>query len=108
MIVSFNSKDVHDCCCDFEIAEANLGSINARALVTILADIEALENAGELLDFFGEDSAYTANEILCVVIGSEYDVKLAAVGNRFVQDEEHRTDWGSVTRLKVVEILKCQ
>lgn len=104
--ISFQDQALHDSCVDLQRAEQLLGSVHADALVTFISDAMAFENAGELIDFLGDDARITANDSLSVAIGSDYRATLVAVGRRFDRDTGRRIVWASVTRLKLVEISR--
>lgn len=104
MIISFETHDLHDCCCRIESAEEKFGSIHAQALATLIADAEAFESAAELIDFLGPDANLNQDDSLSVAIGSDYQAKFVAAGVRFARSDEGRVIWSSVQRLKLVEI----
>jgi hypothetical protein len=89
------------------MAEQRFGSAHAQALVSLIADAEAFQNANELIEFFGSEARVAENDLISLAIGSEYRVGFIAAGVRFVRDADGRVDWTSVQRLKVVDLSRC-
>lgn len=89
------------------MAEQQLGSAHAQALVSLIADAEAFENANELIEFFGSEAHVAADDTISLAIGPNYRVEFVAVGIRFVRDPDGRVDWASVQRLKVLDLSRC-
>jgi hypothetical protein len=106
LIISFDTRELRECCSRLEIAEQRLGSAHAQALVSLIADAEAFENANELIEFFEPEANVTENDLVSIAIGSDYYVAFVAVGVRFVRDANDRMDWTSVQRLKVVDLSR--
>jgi hypothetical protein len=48
--VSFHDPLLHDICIDLDRAERHYGRVEAEALVTLISDAHALENAEQLID----------------------------------------------------------
>lgn len=88
-------------------AEAALGTMNAKALVTMIADIEAQENGGELLEFFGETANLSIDDTIKIAVGADCSATFAATASRFQKDVNGRVVWPSVTRMKVTSIEGC-
>jgi hypothetical protein len=106
LIISFDTRDLLECCSSLEIAERQLGSAHAQALVSLIADAEAFENAKELIAFFGSEAHVADNDLISLEIGSDYRVEFEAAGFRFFRDVDCRIDWKSVQRLKVVNLSR--
>jgi hypothetical protein len=107
LIISFDTRDLLECCSSLEVAEQRLGSAHAQALVSLIADAEAFENAGELIQFFGSQAHVAENDSISLAIGSHYRMEFVAAGIRFVRDAADKIDWTSVRRLKLVELSRC-
>jgi hypothetical protein len=56
LIVSFGSSELLAYCSRLDAAEELLGSAYAQVLLTLIADIEAHDDAAELIAFFGESA----------------------------------------------------
>ncbi len=104
MIVSFQTKQLHDCCYVASVAEAQMGSAHGEALRTLIADAEAFETAEELIELRTPDASVDVDDSLYVRIGAEWHARFVAVGQEFSRDEEGRTVWSSVRRLKLVAL----
>jgi hypothetical protein len=107
LIISFDTRELLECCSNLEVAEQRLGSAHAQALVSLIADAEAFENAGELITFFGSEAHVAENDSILVAIGSHYRMEFVAVGIRFVRDADGKIDWTSVRRVKLVDLSRC-
>jgi len=88
-------------------AEVALGTVNAKALVSIIADIEAHQNAEEMLDFMDGIVQVKGNDTLEISLGSNYYVVLVPVGIRFQRGNDGQVIWHTVERLKVTAIGEC-
>ena len=106
IIISFDSKSLHDSCVTLAAAEDLLGSTHASALISLISDVEAFENAAELIDFLGNQVKVCSDDSLFVVIGSDYRAKLVVAGTRFARDIDGRVIWATVARLKLVDISR--
>lgn len=104
--VSFQDPLLHDICTDLDRAENQYGRVEAQALVTLISDAHALENAQELIDLHAGEIFVLEDDILQVVISADYRAALVAVGTRFSRSEDGRVRWDSVTRLKLVEVSR--
>lgn len=104
MIVSFQTEELHDCCCYAGVAEEVLGSAHAQALVTLIADAEAVETADELLALRDPFASVDVDDSLLADVGAEYRARFVAIGQEVSQNEEGKVDWSSVRRLKLVAL----
>lgn len=104
MIVSFQERDLHDCSYVAAFAEEKLGRFLAQALATLIADAEAAETAEELMELRSPSSFIDSDDSLLVPIGAECRARFVAVGQEFGRDEEGRTVWSSVRRLKLMAL----
>lgn len=106
MIVSFETRDLLECCSSIEKAERLLGAPDAQLLVAVLADIEAFDSAGELINFFGNDASLAGDDSLSLPIGPNYRAAFLAVGARLSRLEDGSLDWTRVQRLKLLKISR--
>lgn len=104
--VSFHDALLHDICTDLDRAEKHYGRVEAQALVTLISEAQALENAQELIDLHDGDIFVLEDDSLCVVISADYGAAFVAVGTRFGRSDDGRIQWDSVTRLKLVEVSR--
>lgn len=107
MIVSFGTAHLKEMCLVLSEAEVALGTVNAKALVSIIADIEAHENAEEMLDFMDGTVQVKDDDTLEIVFGSNYCAHLVPVGMRFQRSDSGQIIWSTVERLKVTAIGEC-
>lgn len=88
-------------------AEVALGTVSAKALVSIIADIEAHENAEEMIDFMDGIVQAQGNDTLEISLGSKLCAFLVPVGTRFQRGNSGQVIWSTVERLKVTAIGEC-
>lgn len=88
-------------------AEVALGTVNAKALVSIIADIEAHENAEDMLDFMGDMVQERGDQMLEISLGGNFCALLVPVGTRFGRNVNGQVIWSTVERLKVTAIGEC-
>lgn len=104
--VSFHDPFLHDICTDLDRAEGQYGRVEAQALVTLISDAHALENAEQLIDLHVGELFVLEDDSLRVDLSADYRAALVAVGTRFTRSDDGRIRWDSVTRLKLVEVLR--
>ena len=104
--ISFANDSLHDVCVDLERAELRFGTVSAGALTSFIADAESLENAAELIDFYGDEIEISGDDSLIVSIGSQYRATLVVVGKMFKRDKDGRVVWKTATRLKLVDVSR--
>ena len=75
--------------------------------MSIIADIEAHENAEEMLDLMDGTVQVKGDDTLEIVFGSNYCAHLVPVGMRFQRSVNGQIIWSSVERLKVTAIGEC-
>lgn len=107
MIVSFGTARLKEICLVLSEAELALGTVNAMALVSVIADIEAHENAEEMMDYMDGLVRANENETLEIAFGNNYCAQLIPVGTRFQRGDDGQIIWSSVERLKVTAIGEC-
>lgn len=104
MIISFETQELQRVCCHIDVAESDLGPGHAGALMTALADIEALATAAEVLEFWAGDAELHSNDSLSITVGPVYVATFVPVGARIARDAHGEVDWTSVTRLKLLTL----
>lgn len=105
--MSFETSRLKALCLVSHEAEAELGDVNAKELVMMLADIEAQGNGQELLDFMGDFAQVKDCDRLEVSFGRGCCALFAAVGKLFQRDAEGNVTWSTVRRLKLLSVEKC-
>lgn len=108
MIISFASRYLRKVCCNIEFAECELGNLYAQALIAVIADAEAFDNAGEIVAFYEQDAHVSDDDSLRLALGSNQTAVFVAVGAKFDRDQSGRVVWASVQRLKLVEVSGCK
>ena len=104
--VSFHDPMLHDICTDLDRAERQYGRVEAQALVTLISDAHALENAEQLIDLHAGEIFVLEDDSLRVDLSADYRAALVVVGTRFRRSDDGRIRWDSVTRLKRVEVSR--
>nr|WP_325262603.1 hypothetical protein [uncultured Rhizobium sp.] len=99
MKISFETDELRDCCCKFDRGQELLGVHVAKALFTMIADAEALDNAADWHDFLVYDLITSGPEAFHVGVGNEYIAVFVPVGKKFAISDNGQTDWSSVTRV---------
>ncbi len=103
LIVSYQSQADRALALDSAVAADRLGEPAAAWLHAMLAEVEAATDAAELLSLYG-GSARVEDERLVVEVASGLAASFAAIGGRGVAGSDVKIDWGSVRRLKLVEV----
>ena len=106
MIISFNTRELRDCCASLEKAEAVVGSAHAQELISVLSDAEAADTAAEFIEFYAPSVAVDGDSIL-LPIGTRYRLSFAAIGVALVRDDRAGLEWSAVRRLKVMDLSPC-
>jgi hypothetical protein len=82
--------------------------MHAQELISVIADMEALENAEDLLEFFNGRLRIAEDDQICLQLGTYYQMTFIAVGRKFTKNVQGRVAWSSVTRLKLLDIREGQ
>lgn len=104
VIISFDTDDLKRCCCEYAVAEAAYGPLNARALFTAIADAEAMTTAEEWIEFSGPEVEILESCSLMLSFGTDLSARLIPVGTHFEREDDGSVKWQTVQRLKVVHI----
>ncbi|MBA4789212.1 MAG: hypothetical protein H2042_05895 [Rhizobiales bacterium] len=102
--ISFDTTELKKRCCEYAVAETVYGALNARALLTALADAEAMENAADWIKFLGEEVAVQEDCSLMLAFGSDSFARLIPVGTKFEKEDDGTVKWQTVRYLKLVQI----
>ncbi|MGU3476888.1 hypothetical protein [Methylobacterium sp. D48H] len=104
MIVSFETAALRTLCATQDAAERELGLADARSLLTILSDIEALDTANEFLELAVDDARVSASDEIEVTVGPERHAVLVPVGSRYLKHPDGSPDWSTVKYLKLTAL----
>jgi hypothetical protein len=107
IVVTYGSEQLREDCLRAEAAEQAFGPGYAQSVLSLIADIEALETGSELLDFYGTTATILPDDSLTISFGAHYAATFVTVGDRVRRDDQGRIAWGSVQRLKLVTIARC-
>jgi hypothetical protein len=102
--LSFATLTIRDLCEHREDAVATLGLDAALELEQRLADIDAIDNAAELIALFGEVVTALSSNTLSLHLSTGHKVVLASGHPTPRVTEKGATDWGKVTRMRVDQI----
>lgn len=105
MIVSFETPTLRALCASLDAAERELGAADARLLLTILSDIEALDTANEFLELAVDDARVSSSNVIEVTVGREHHAILVPVGARYRNKPDGSLDWSTVRYLKLTALL---
>lgn len=104
IVLSFDTPELRDRCTKLQTAQAWIGPVEAQALVQMIADIEALQNADEMIAFFGA----TVDAQGCIMI--DFSRKHRATLKSTLQDTPLDPGgipvWPQVRRLLLTEIVE--
>lgn len=104
MIVSFETPALRATCANLDAAERHLGAADARSLIAILSDMEALETANEFLELAVDDATVSSSNAIEVTVGRGHRAILVPVGTRFQSQSDGSPDWTTVRRLKLTAL----
>lgn len=107
IVISYGSRRLLDCCSSALAAEEALGPAYAPAVLSLIAEAEALETAAELLRLYGNSAKVEMDDSLLVAVGANCSVRFTVVGAQNRRDGAGRVVWDSVQRLKLVAIVRC-
>ena len=83
-----------------------MGILHSRALLALIADIEALDHAGELLELHKPDVAVLHGEQLAVTVGSGYVAMFTPIAKAIGHTGDGHVVWTEVRRLQLKHIRK--
>lgn len=104
MNITFGNQELLERCSTEEAAAEAFGPALARALMTLLADASAFENAEELMNYVDSEGKFKPDDSLSISIGSDYRAAFVIAGREHDRDAGGTIVWSSVERLKLVEI----
>jgi len=106
LIVSFQTKELLDLCSNKETAEKQLGPIVAQALITMLADIEALDNVSQVMDLYRNDAEICDDGSLVIAIATDCSAVFVPVGANLPDFDHGKPDLLQIQRLKLAKISR--
>ncbi|WP_055049018.1 hypothetical protein [Devosia sp. A16] len=104
VIISFDTEELKQRCCEYAVAEQAYGAANARALFAAISDAEANETVQDWMDLAGDAITIEKHCSLILSFGSELHASLIPVGTRFEKADDGSVKWQTVQRLKLVHI----
>jgi len=107
LVISYETQEMRDACLSLENAGNRYGSLLAKEIVEVLADAEALENAADFIALYEGSDCVVAGDAISLKLGSEYVLRMIALGVDLQKTVEGEIIWSSVTRLKLMTINKC-
>lgn len=108
LIVSFGSKKLRTLCATSSELFKWLGVPHAQLFIQLISDVEAFDNAADLLEYLGNDVSLVLNrDALVVAIGTRYQGVFVATGAKFKRNDAGHVEWSSVRRLKLTELSEC-
>lgn len=84
-------------------AERSFGRFGARELMTTIADLEAFDNAAELIAFLDHNAEIVGENELAITVGSNV-MSLVPVGAGFEKNDSGSVGWVTVSNLKLMSI----
>ena len=106
MIVSFRTVELRDLCGSLARAEAVVGPLHSRELIALIADIEALDHAADLMEIRRTDVTQLHGEELAVSVGASYVAMFTPVGKTIHRAGEGLVAWKKVRRVQLKDIRK--
>lgn len=102
IVISYCTREFAHRCTKLEIAQKWLGPINAQALIDLIADAEALENAQALIDFYG--AKIEEGGFLLIRFSPQFKATLKPIGPKMPRTAGGTPAWELVRRLMLVEV----
>jgi hypothetical protein len=106
IVISYRSRELAHRCTKLEIAQQWLGPTDAQALIDLIADAEALENAQALIDFY--DAEVHEGDSLLVAFSPQCKAVLVPIGSEIRRTAGGAPDWQQVRRLMLVELRRVE
>lgn len=102
IVISYRSRELAHRCTKLETAQQWLGPTNAQALVDLIADAEAFENAQALIDFY--DAKIQEDHSFLVGFSPQCEAVLMPIGSKMLRTAGGTPAWEQVRRLMLIEI----
>jgi hypothetical protein len=103
LVVSYSSREWADRCTKLEVAQEWIGPTEAQALIQMIAELEACQNAAEMIEFSGA----TTDDVGCVMV--DFSRKHRAIFEVTVVQPNRANvvpDWSQVRRLTLTNIVE--
>ncbi|RFB94429.1 hypothetical protein B5K08_09560 [Rhizobium leguminosarum bv. trifolii] len=104
--ISFENDELRDSCCLYERGEETFGPFLANIVFNMLAEAEAADNAVEWHEILVNDLLSCGADAFQIAVGPDYIANFVPVGRKYAVGEDGKTEWSSVTRLKVTAIWR--
>lgn len=102
IVISYRSRELAHRCTKLEIAQQWLGPTNAQALIDLIADAEALENAQALIDFY--DAIIGDGDCLLVRFCPQREAVFMPIGPKIARIAGGAPAWEQIRRLMLVNV----
>lgn len=102
IVISYASRELARRCTKLELAQEWLGPTNAQALVDLIADVEALENARALIAFYHPE--VQAGNSLSITFSPQWKAVLKPTGPKVLRTAGDEPAWEQVRRLILVDV----
>lgn len=103
LVVSYSSREWADRCSKLEVAQEWIGPTEARALIQMIADLEACQNAAEMIEFIGA----AIDDAGCIMV--DFSRKHRAILKAATVKSSgggSAPDWSKVRRLTLTDIVE--
>lgn len=104
IVLSFDTPELRDGCTKLQNMQAWIGPVEAQSLVQMIADIEAFQNAAEMIAFLGANVDGQG----CIVI--DFSRKHRAILRPTLPDApldaDGRPVWAQIRRLMLTQIVE--
>lgn len=102
IVISYRSRELAHSCTKLDMAQHWLGPTNAQALIDLIADAEALENAQALIDF--HNAKVLEDNSLSIALSPKCEVVLMPIGPEIRQARHGAPVWKNIRRLMLIEV----
>jgi hypothetical protein len=102
IVISYPSRELAHRCTKLDVAQQWLGPTDAQALIDLIADAEALENAQELMDFYRAETR--EGDTLLVLFSPRCGAVFMPIGSKLPRNADGALAWERVRRLMLVNV----
>ncbi len=102
MEISFESKNFRDLCARKNRAKIQLGEFTALKLISLLADLDALNNVEDLLAMGVHNLEITNGKIIRIKLTDNFKVIFSANHLKIPLLANGIVNWSEVTRIKIL------
>lgn len=104
LVVSFQTAELRDRCTKLQDAQEWIGPTEAQALVQMIADLEACQNAAEMIDFLGAN----VDGLGCIMVdfSRKHRAILRSAAAQGPFDPTGMPAWPQIRRLMLTDIVE--